>query len=265
VAGGMTGGALWRMPVARLIGLLAIGFLYLPILVLMALSFSADDSLAGWSGFSLRWYRAVFADEDMLAALRHSLLVAVAAMLFAMTAATMAAVALDRARFRGSVMLQAVLGLPLAVPEIVAGIAILLFFVLVGVRLGLVSVIIAHIVLVIPLAYLPVRARLSGLDQSLAEAATDLYAAPFARFRRITLPLIWPGIAAGAMLAFIGSLGDVVVSYFVAGPGATTLPVYVFAMVRMGVSPEVNAASTLLLLVSIGVFSLSSVISRRFM
>jgi spermidine/putrescine transport system permease protein len=261
----MSGGALWRMPAARVIGLAVILFLYLPILVLIALSFSADDSLAGWSGFSLRWYRAVFDDDDMLAALRHSLIVAVAAMRFSTKPATNAAHALDRARFRFSRALEAVLGLPLVVPEIVAGIAVLLFFVLIGFRLGLISVIVAHIVLVIPLAYLPIRARLSGLDPSLKEAAADLYARPFASFRRVTLPLIWPGIAAGAMLAFIGSLGDVVVSYFVAGPGATTLPVYVFAMVRMGVSPEVNAASTLLLLVSIAVFSLASLISRRFM
>jgi spermidine/putrescine transport system permease protein len=258
------GAALWRMPLARPIGLLAFGFLYLPILVLIALSFSGEDSLAVWSGFSLRWYRAVFADADMLAALRHSLVVAAAAMLGATVAATMAALALGRHRFRGSRALEAVLALPLVVPEIVAGIAVLLFFVLVGLRLGLVSVIVAHIALVIPLAYLPIRARLGGLDPSLAEAAADLYARPWIGFRRITLPLIWPGIAAGAMLAFIGSLGDVVVSYFVAGPGATTLPVYVFAMVRMGVSPEVNAASTLLLLASVGVFSLSALIGRRF-
>jgi spermidine/putrescine transport system permease protein len=255
---------LWRMPWARAVGLLAILFLYLPILVLIALSFSAEDSLAVWSGASLRWYRAVFADADMLAALRHSMVVATAATLLATIAATMAALALDRARFRGSRLLAAVLGLPLVVPEIVAGIAMLLFFVLVGLRLGLISVIVAHIALVIPLAYLPIRARLSGLDPALAEAAADLYASPWAAFRRITLKLIWPGVAAGAMLAFIGSLGDVVVSYFVAGPGATTLPVYVFAMVRMGVSPEVNAASTLLLLASVGVFSLASLISRRF-
>jgi spermidine/putrescine transport system permease protein len=261
----MTGLSLWRMPGARVIGVAALLFLYLPILVLVALSFSADDSLAGWSGFSLRWYRAVFADDNMLAALRHSLVVASCAATFATASAIMAAVALDRARFRGSSTVEALLGLPLVVPEIVAGIAVLLFFVLIGFRLGLISVIVAHIVLVIPLAYLPIRARLSGLDPSLKEAAADLYAGPVACFRRITLPLIRPAIAAGFMLAFIGSLGDVVVSYFVAGPGATTLPVYVFAMVRMGVSPEVNAASTLLLLISIAVFTLSSRISRRFM
>src|SRR5581483_6354969 len=123
--------------------------------------------------------------------------------------------------------------------------AILLFFVLVGIRLGLVSVILAHIALVIPVAYLPMRARLAGIDPAYAEAAADLYAPPWHVFRRVTLPLIWPGIAAGAMLAFIGSLGDFVVSYFVCGPGATTLPVYVFGMVRMGVTPVVNAVSTL--------------------
>jgi spermidine/putrescine transport system permease protein len=255
---------LWRFPGTRAAGLLAIGFLYLPIIVLVLLSFGREDSLAAWSGFSLRWYREVLDSGDMLRAIRNSLIVACCATLAGTPAATMAALALTRGRFRGKRAVEALLGLPLVVPEIVAGIAVLLFFVMAGIRLGLVSVILAHVVFVIPFAYLPIRARLDGLDPALAEAAADLYAPGFATFRRITLPLIWPGIAAGAMLAFIGSLGDVVVSYFVSGPGATTLPVYVFAMVRMGVTPVVNAVSTLLLAVSVGIFTLSYIVSRRF-
>jgi spermidine/putrescine transport system permease protein len=254
---------LWRFPGVRAVGLLALAFLYGPIVVLVVLSFGATDSLASWSGFSLRWYGAVLDDENMMRALRNSLIVAGSATVLATTAATMAAVALQR-RFRGRQAVETLLALPLVVPEVVAGIAVLLFFVLVGIRLGLVSVILAHVVLVIPFAYLPIRARLDGLDPALAEAAADLYARPWPAFRRVTLPLIWPGIAAGAMLAFIGSLGDVVVSYFVSGPGSTTLPVYVFAMVRMGVTPIVNAVSTLLLAASAGIFSLSYLIGRKF-
>lgn len=254
--------SLWRFPGTRAAGLLAIAFLYLPIIVLVVLSFGQEDSLARWSGFSLRWYHEVLASDDMLRAIGNSLVVASCAMLAGTAAALLAALALAGGRFRGKRVVEAFLGLPLVVPEIVAGIAVLLFFVLVGIRLGLVSVILAHIVFVIPFAYLPIRARLDGLDPALGEAAADLYAPGFAVFRRVTLPLIWPGIAAGAMLAFIGSLGDVVVSYFVSGPGATTLPVYVFAMVRMGVTPVVNAVSTLLLAVSILIFTLSYLVTR---
>jgi spermidine/putrescine transport system permease protein len=146
----------------------------------------------------------------------------------------------------------------------VAAIAILLFFVMVGIRLGLTSLVLAHTVFTIPIAYLPIRARLEGLDPSLAEAAADLYANSWQSLRRVILPLIWPGIVSGAMLAFIGSLGDVVVSYFVSGPGSTTLPVYVFSMVRMGVTPTVNAVSTLLIAASASLLTLSYLLGRRF-
>jgi spermidine/putrescine transport system permease protein len=150
------------------------------------------------------------------------------------------------------------------VPDIVAAIAILLFFVMVGIQLGLLSLVLAHTVFTIPIAYLPIRARLAGLDPALAEAAADLYANPWQSLRRIILPLIWPGILSGAMLAFIGSLGDVVVSYFISGPGSTTLPVYVFSMVRMGVTPTVNAVSTLLIAASASLLTLSYLLGRRF-
>jgi spermidine/putrescine transport system permease protein len=163
----------------------------------------------------------------------------------------MAALGTSRTRFRGQGAVEALIGLPLIVPDIVAAIAILLFFVMVGIQLGLLSLVLAHSVFAIPIAYLPIRARLEGLDPALAEAAADLYANRWASFHRIILPLIWPGVVSGAMLAFIGSLGDVVVSYFVSGPGSTTLPVYVFSMVRMGVTPAVNAISTLLIAASI--------------
>jgi spermidine/putrescine transport system permease protein len=250
----------WRFPGAGAVAVAVVLFLYVPILVLVLLSFSASDSLATWSGFSLRWYREVAANEDLTHAIRNSLIVGASAMAGATIAA--AAAALVRGRFRGQRATEALIGLPLVVPEIVAGIAILLFFVLVGIRLGLISVILAHIALVIPVAYLPMRARLAGIDPAYAEAAADLYATPWQVFRRIVLPLIWPGIAAGAMLAFIGSLGDFVVSYFVCGPGATTLPVYVFGMVRMGVTPVVNAVSTLLIAASVIVFAISQLYSR---
>lgn len=242
---------LFRLPPAHAIALATFAFLYAPILVLIGLSFNASDSaMAGWGGASLRWYAAVAGDGDMLHATAISLIVAAIATVFGTTIAVFAAIGTEGERLRGQGAAETLIGLPLIVPDIVAAIAMLLLFVAVGVPLGLVSLCLAHLVFAIPVAYLPIRARLSGLDPSLVEAASDLGAPPATAFRRIVLPLLWPGIVSGAMLAFVGSLGDVVVSYFVSGPGSTTLPVYVFSMVRMGVTPEVNAISTLLVLLS---------------
>ncbi|HEX3498614.1 MAG TPA: ABC transporter permease [Stellaceae bacterium] len=243
---------LWRFPGTQATAYAVLVYLYLPIIVLVVLSFSAgDSSLARWEGFSTRWYGVIVKDGDMMRAVRNSLIIASIATVSGTVIATMAALGTARTRFSGQGTVEALIGLPLIVPDIVAAIAILLFFVLVGIQLGLVSLVLAHSVFAVPVAYLPIRARLDGLDPALAEAAADLYANRWASFRRIILPLIWPGIVAGAMLAFIGSLGDVVVSYFVSGPGSTTLPVYVFSMVRMGVTPAVNAISTLLIAASV--------------
>ena len=256
---------LWRFPGTRAAAIAALLYLYIPIVALVVLSFSAgDSSLARWEGFGFRWYVEVLNNSDMLRAIRNSLVVASTATIAGTTIATMAALATSGTRFRLQAAIEALIGLPLIVPDIVAGIAILLFFVMVGVPLGVFSIMLAHTVFAIPFAYLPIRARLAGLDPALSEAAADLYATPWRNFRRIVLPLIWPGIAAGAMLAFISSLGDVVISYFVSGPGATTLPVYVFSMVRMGVTPAVNAISTLLMLASVAVLTVSYLLGRRF-
>ncbi|HZS81476.1 MAG TPA: ABC transporter permease [Stellaceae bacterium] len=258
-------GDLWRFRGARAVAYAVLLYLYIPIIVLVILSFSAgDSSLARWEGFSTRWYGVIVEDGDMMRSVRNSLLVALVAMTVGTAIATMAALATARTRFRGQSAVEALIGLPLIVPDIVAAIAILLFFVMVGIELGVTSLMLAHSVFTIPLAYLPIRARLEGLDPALAEAAADLYANPWASFRRVVLPLIWPGIASGAMLAFIGSLGDVVISYFVSGPGATTLPVYVFSMVRVGVTPAVNAISTLLIAASVTPLVLSYLLGRRF-
>lgn len=159
--------------------------------------------------------------------------------------------------------MNAMLGLPLLVPEIVTAVASLLFFLALGLELGLTTVLIAHIVFCLPFAYLPIRARLEGLDPRLAEAAADLYASRWQAFRRVTLPLILPGVVSGAMLAFIVSLDDFVITFFVAGAGATTLPVYIFGLIRMGITPEVNAISALLLMVSIAFVVLSYRVGRR--
>jgi spermidine/putrescine transport system permease protein len=256
---------LWRFPGTRPAAFAVLVYLYVPILVLMILSFSAgDSSLTHWEGFSTRWYGVVASDSDMLRSVRISFIVACAATAMGTAIATPAALATSGTRLAAQGAAEAMLALPLIIPDVVAAIALLLLFVMVGVPLGLVSLILAHSVFAVPVAYLPIRARLQGLDPGLVEAAADLYAGPWRSFGRVILPLIWPGIVAGAMLAFIGSLGDVVVSYFVSGPGSTTLPVYVFSMVRMGVTPAVNAISTLVVAVSMSILTVSYLLGRRF-
>jgi spermidine/putrescine transport system permease protein len=259
---GAPGSQLFRFPGLGTSALLFFAYLYVPIAILIALSFNANRTATIWTGFSVEWYGAVLRNVDIISAAWNSLIVATSATLIATVAATAAALGLDRARFRGQDMVGGLLALPLVVPEIVTAVATLLFFVIVGIRLGLTSLIIAHAVFCIPFAYLPIRARLEGMDPLLPEAAADLYASPLATFRRITLPLLWPGIVSGAMLAFIISLDDFVISYFVAGAGSTTLPVYIFGMIRIGITPEVNAVSAMMLIVSILFVSLAWLAGR---
>lgn len=242
---------------ARATAVAAFVFLYAPVVVLVALAFNAGAQATIWEGFSTRWFAVVLRNADLMRALGNSLIVAACATLASVVVATLAALGMDRAAFKGRRLVEALIGLPLLVPEIVTAVATLLLFVLAGVRLGLATVILAHIVFCIPFAYLPIRARLADTDPLLAQAAADLYAGPLQAFRRVTLPLLWPGILSGAMLAFIISLDDFVITYFVSGAGATTLPIYIFGMIRIGISPEVNAVSALMLLVSIAFVSLS--------
>ncbi len=252
-----------RFPGLGIVAVVFFAYLYLPILLLITLSFNENRTATVWTEFSFDWYGIALANEDMLKAAKNSLLIAVVAMASATALATVAALGMARARFRGRNGVMALLAMPLVVPEIVTAIAALLFFVLVGLQLGLVTVMIAHTVFCIPFAYLPIRARLEGLDPALAEAAGDLYATPWRSFRRVTLPLLWPGILSGAMLAFIISLDDFVTTFFIGGAGSTTLPVYIYGLVRMGITPEVNAISSLMLLVSVAFVSLSFLLSSR--
>jgi len=254
---------LLRIPGASVIAGLALVFLYLPIVTLVALSFNASDLTTIWTGFSVRWYAAVFDNGDMLRAAKNSLITASIATVLATAAATAATLGVARTRSAYRGVVEGLLGLPLLVPEIVTAVALLLLFVLIGAPLGLLSVILAHTVFCIPFAYYPIRSRLAGLYPALIEAASDLYASAWQRFLRIELPLLGPGILAGALLAFISSLGDFVITYFVAGPGATTLPVYIFGMIRIGVTPEVNALSAILLLTSIAVIGVAFLLGRR--
>jgi spermidine/putrescine transport system permease protein len=239
-------------------------FLYVPILILVVFSFNAGRSATIWNGFSLEWYVHAFNNDDIQRAAVNSLIVAVSATLIATTLATFAALIMARSRrFKGQAVSYGVLMLPLIVPEIVTAVATLSFFSAVALKLGLGRVVIAHTVFCIPFAFLPIRARLQGMDDTLEQAAQDLYADEWQAFRHVTLPLLMPGILSGAMLAFIISIDDFIITLMVAQAGSTTLPLYIYGMVRMGITPEINAVSTIMLAVSILFVSLSYYIGQR--
>ena len=240
-----------------------VAFLYGPIVFLIAYSFNAGRSISVWSGFSFRWYEKVFSNTDIQSATANSLLIAVFASLMATVLAVGAALATTRTRrIKRTNGVFAVLTLPLMVPEIVTAVASLVFFVAIGFQLGLMTVLVAHTVFCIPFAYLPIKARLESMDDSLEAAADDLYATPRQAFLHVTLPLLFPGILSGYLLAFIISLDDFIITSMVAGAGATTLPLHIYSMLRLGVTPEVNAVSTLLVAVSTVLVLLSAFLGR---
>lgn len=222
-------------------------FLYLPIAILVAFSFNAAQQTAVWEGFTLDWYRRLAGDERLLRSVRNSLLVAGATTGITTVLGTLAALALARGAFRGRRSTEVALFLPVILPEVVLGAALLTFFGAVQMRLSLWTVVVAHVVFCVSYVAIVVRARLAGIDPSLEEAARDLGAGSFETFRRVTLPLILPGVIASALLVFTLSIDDYVVTSFVAGVGATTLPLHIYSMLKLGVTPEVNAVSTLLL------------------
>jgi spermidine/putrescine transport system permease protein len=222
-------------------------FLYAPILVLVAFSFNSARLTAEWTGFTLDWYARAARNPQILAALRNSLKVAVTATALATAIGTAAAVAFHRHRFRRQAAVDGLVTLPIVVPEIVMASSLLLLFAALRLRLGFLTVVLAHVGFCISYAVLVVRARLAGFDRSLEEAAADLGARPGQAFFRVTLPLIAPGVLAAALLVFSLSIDDYVITSFVAGVGSTTLPIQIYSMVKSGVSPEINAVSTVLL------------------
>ena len=226
-------------------------FLYAPIAILVLFSFNRTSQTAVWQGFTLEWYRNLLHDELILVSVRNSLVIGVATTVAATVIGTLAALAMGRFEFRGKGTTKNLLYLPIIIPEIVIGAALVTFFGAARLRLSILTVVIAHVVFSISYVTIVVRARLSGFDRSLEEAALDLGARPVQTFFRVTLPLILPGIVSGALLVFTVSIDDYVITSFVAGVGSTTLPLQIYSMLKVGVTPEVNAVSTLLLAVTV--------------
>jgi len=247
---------------------LVFGFLYVPVLILIIFSFNNTRSVAVFTGFSTEWYLSLAQNKELLDAARNSLLVGLIATIASTLIGTLTALALERYRFNLRTAFDANLYLPIVIPEIVMGIALLLFFNqalfpflqnVFGIRAstGLHTITISHIAFDIPFVYVIVRARLADFDRTLEEAAADLGADEWETFKRITLPLLMPGIIGGALMAFTLSLDDYLITAFTKGIREQTMPLYIYSLVRRGVTPEINALSTALLLGSIGLVGLS--------
>ncbi len=235
-------------------------FLYLPLAVVVVYSFNDSRLNAEWVGFTWRWYRVLLADVGMLHAAVNSILIALGASLVATVLGTMAGLAIHRYHLR---VLPILVITPVAMPEILLGVSLLLFFIQVlHLTLGLVSVLIAHITFCVGFVAIVVRARLAGMDESIFEAARDLGATPWQVFRRVTLPLILPAVIAGALMSFTLSIDDFVITFFTAGVGVSTLPLQIYSMIKIAVTPEVNAVSTLLMLLTLAMILLAARFDR---
>ena len=247
-------------------------FFYAPIILLLIFSFSDNRNVGTWGGFTLDWYREFAANEPIQDSIWISVKVALVSTGVSVVLGTMAALALERFRFRGDRVFDGLLYLPIIIPDVTMAVMMLLFFSqfldlidsVLGIQItkGFTTIAISHIAFSISFVSIVVRARLAGMDERLEEAALDLYATRWKTFRHITLPQIAPGVAGGALLALTLSLDDVVITQFVSGPGATTLPVYVFGLIRRGVTPLINSVSVLMLAASILLVILSLLAQR---
>jgi spermidine/putrescine transport system permease protein len=267
----------WGKRVLSLNMVLSLLFLYVPILVLVVFSFNDSKLAAHWEGFTFRWYRALLSNESILSSTWASIRVAVISTVVATIIGTMTAIGMERFRFPFRKLYDGVLYLPIVNPEIVTGVSLLAFFALTlsainsafglagdsALRTGLVTVTLTHIAFNIAFVTVVVRTSLKDFNKGLEEAAQDLGANEWMTFRRITLPLIMPGIVAGALLAITLSLDNFVITFFVTGPGGTTLPIEVFGRIRRAISPEINAISTIMLGISVLLIVVSQLLQRR--
>ena len=246
---------------------LALGLviIYLPIALVILYSFNESKLSSVWGGFSLKWYRTLFADKAMFQALGNSLILGLSASLAAGVVGTLGAVGFDRVRPRSRRLIEYLTSLPLMTPEIILGMVFMAFFGMLGIPFGIGTLILSHTTFCIPYVFMLVQARLVGMDRSLAEAARDLGAGERQVFFTITLPLLLPAIVSGMLLSFAMSLDDVIISLFVTGVNVNTLPIKVYTALKTGVTPEINALCTLLLaatLLLVGLSMLWSKISR---
>jgi spermidine/putrescine transport system permease protein len=237
--------------------------MYAPLLVLIVYSLTPTEYGVSWEGFTLKWYQAVFDNKNIQDALKVSLIVAIPCVLISTAIGTITALTLYRSRFMGRALYQGILYIPLIMPDLVIGISLLLFFTFIKLELGIFTILLAHVSFSIPLTTLVIIARMQRIDRTLEEAAMDLGADEWTTLWKVTLPLLKPGILAAALLTFPWSFNDFVITFFVSGIGSSTLPIRVYSMIRLGVSPMVNALGTLIVVVPLIIVIIGTYFDRR--
>jgi len=238
-------------------------FLYVPILVLVVFSFNSSKYAIGWQGFSLKWYAELFASAQLLDAAVNSLIIASLSATAATILGTLTAFAIFRYHYPGRRLMHSVLFIVIMSPDIVVGVSLLILFVAAGMEPGFTTLLLAHITFCLPFVAVTVASRLDGFDSHIVEAAQDLGADEFAAFRHIVLPLIMPAIIAGWLLSFTLSLDDVIISFFVTGPGFEILPLKIYSMVKLGVKPVVNALCTIMVSATVLIVLISQFLLRE--
>ncbi|MGH7258814.1 MAG: ABC transporter permease [Nitrospiraceae bacterium] len=254
----------WRWSWLRWATLTTILFLYLPIVVLILYSFNASRLSTSWQGFTFAWYGMLVHDRSLINAALNSGFIAAVSTVLALCLGVSGVLGLEGLRARRQDAIESAIMLPLVIPEVMMGVALMLFFVTIKMPLSLATVVIGHVVFNVPLVMIIVRARLRKLDRRLTEAARDLGASRWQVFHRVTEPLLRPAIVGAGLIAFTVSLDDFIVTFFVAGPGATTLPLKVYSMIKAGITPEINALSTIVVLASMSLVGLSVLLQRKF-
>lgn len=241
-------------------GVLVYLFLYLPLLLLIVYSFNDSRVNVGWVGFTLKWYKVLFHDTQLIDAAINSVIIALIASTVSVILGTLAGVALHKYKVP---LLSTLVMIPVAAPELLVGVSLLLFFLLINFTLGMASIILAHIAFCLSFVTISVKTRMHGMDDSLMDAARDLGASPVRAFFSVLIPTILPGVIAGWLMAFTLSLDDFVITFFTAGVGSTTLPLAIYSMLKMGVTPEVNAASTIIILCTLVLTSVATKLSPQ--
>lgn len=241
-------------------GIIAYLFLYVPLVILILYSFNNSRINVGWVGFTLKWYRILFADKVLINAAINSLFIALIVSCVAVVLGSLAGITLHKYKIP---LLSGLILVPIAAPELLIGVSLLLFFLMINFTLGIASIILAHIAFCISFVAIAVKSRMHGMDDSIIDAARDLGASWFKAFFLILIPTILPGIIAGGLMAFTLSIDDFVITFFTAGVGSTTLPLAIYSMIKMGVTPEVNAASTMIILVTLILVTIANKISPQ--
>lgn len=236
---------------------------YLPLAMVVIFSFNDSKLTVSWKGFTWRWYEELLADSAIKEALLNSIILGVISCAAAAVIGTLGAIGMARVNYKTKGMMEYLSTIPIMVPEIILGMVFMAFFSLLGLPFGMTTLVIAHTAFCIPYVFMMVKARLVGIDKSLEEAARDLGASPVRIFWDITLPLIMPAVASGCLLAFAMSFDDVVISIFVTGPRTSTLPIKVYTQLKTGVTPEINALCTVILVVVVLVLLISSLFRRK--